>query len=132
MALTSGTKPTSYSSELTGLAKEIYDSKKGVSIPTEDAIVSTVGGETFTESDSDRQNRILKAKLDAWCAADGIVKNLKADAEINTPLIPPNPPIILETYAAGVGTNGGSLVAAPYPVSGAINLPPATYIGKIN
>lgn len=128
MALTAGTKPTSYSSVLTGLSKEIYDSRKGISIPSESPITTTIGDETFTESDSDKQKRIFNAKLDSWCIAEGIIKNLKSDGEVKTQLTS----TLIETFAGGVGTNGGSLVAAQYPVVGTINLPISTIIAKIN
>ena len=84
--LKSGTKPTSYSSTLTGMAKSIYDSKiANGSIPPESLITFVIGGVTYTEAVSKNHDRILNAKLECWVTADSLISNITANAIVTTP-----------------------------------------------
>lgn len=127
MALSSGTKPTSYSSTLTGLAKTIYDTQLANGVVQQEAqITSTIGDTTFTEDSTVNHNRVFKAKLNAWCIADSVIHDMQTNAEIKTSAI-----TTVETYAAGVGTNTGALNASSYPVSGSVKLGASQTLGKI-
>lgn len=127
MALSSGAKPTVYSSTLTGLSKTIYDTQlfNGI-IQQEAQIQTTIGSTTFTEDLTINRARVLKAKLNAWVIADSVIHDMTTDAEIKT-----NTLTTVETYVSGTGTNTGNLVAAPYPVSGSIKLGALQTLGKI-
>ena len=84
MALSAGTKPTTASSVLTDLALTVYNNKLSEGIyQTESAIEVIVGSDTFTEQESDRANRVLKAKLDAWSIAYSMVDYITSNAEVN-------------------------------------------------
>lgn len=127
MALSSGAKPTVYSSALTGLAKTIYDTQLANGIVQQEApIQTTIGSTTFTEETEINHSRVLKAKLTAWTIADSVIHDMTTDAEIKT-----NTLTTVETYVGGTGTNTGNLVAAPYPVSGSIKLGALQTLGKI-
>ena len=116
MALTAGSKPTSYSSTLTGLALRLYNDRISNSVAlSESAQSTTIGDDTFTEAESLRQNRVYKEKLKAYSDAKSIIDELQANAEIKNSTL-----LTIETYAAGAGTNGGSLVASSYPVVGSV------------
>lgn len=83
--LQAGSKPTSHSSVLTGLAKVIYDANiaEGI-IPPEAKITTTIGDDTFEEKTSVNQARVYKSKLNAWVIANSIISDFKANAEINS------------------------------------------------
>lgn len=127
MALSAGTKPTVYTSTLTGLSKTIYDQwiSEGI-INNSNQITSTIGEETFTEKLEIRNSRVLKDKLKAWSTASALITELTTNAEIKT-----NSNITVETFASGTGANGGALNATSYPVTGSIKLPNVTTIAKI-
>lgn len=117
MALSAGSKPSSYSSSLSGLSQTIYNNRlsNGVILP-EAAVTQTIESTTYTEDETLRRNRILSAKLDAYVTALSVITELQTNAEIKTLV----GGVVVETYAGGVGTNGGALNATPYPVSGTV------------
>lgn len=82
--LNAGTKPTSWTSTLSGLSKEIYDQRiaEGI-IPSESKLSTTVGDQTYSESDSERSNRVFKAKKDAWVVANATITEIVSNAEVN-------------------------------------------------
>lgn len=127
MALSAGTKPTTYTSTLTGLAKTIYNQwiADGI-VQSSNQITKSIGDTAFTEKTSVRDVRVLNDKLQAWSTAKALITELTANAEIKT-----NTDVTVETYAAGVGTNGGALNATSYPVTGSVKLPSTTAIAKI-
>jgi len=127
MALSAGTKPTVYTSSLTGLSKTIYDQwvADGI-IKNSNQIQATIGEETFTEKSDIRNSRVLSDKLKAWSTATALIAELTSNAEIKT-----NTGVTVETFAGGTGNNGGALNATSYPVTGSIKLPNVTTIAKI-
>ena len=83
--LIAGIKPITYSSVLTGLSKSIYDDRvsNGI-ISSESNITTTIGSNTFTESDTKKNDRVLKAKLDAWSIASSTITYLIANTVVTT------------------------------------------------
>lgn len=127
MALSAGTKPTTYTSTLTGLAKTIYDQWIADDIiKSSSQITASINGTTFTEKTSVRDVRVLNDKLQAWSTAKALITEFTTNAEIKT-----NTGVTVETYTAGAGTNGGALNATSYPVTGSVKLPSTTAIAKI-
>jgi hypothetical protein len=84
MALLLGTKPTTYASILTGLPSRIYDNwlADGV-IGPETPISQVIDGETYTEPTSQKDNRVLKAKLKAFGEAKAVIDEITLGAEVN-------------------------------------------------
>lgn len=80
MAMTAGSKPTGASSSLSGLANAVYQAKlsEGIYKP-ESAIV--VGDQTETETN--RANRVFKAKLSSWIDANSLITYMTANAEVS-------------------------------------------------
>lgn len=127
MALSSGAKPTAYNSILTGLAKTIYDTQLTNGVVQQEAqIQATIDSTIFTEDSDINHERVLKAKLNAWTIADSVIHDMQTTAEIKTSEI-----VTVETYVAGTGTNSGTLVAAPYPVSGSVKIGASQNLAKI-
>ncbi len=133
MALSAGTKPSAYTSTLTGLSKSIYDQwLADTVIKSSSQITESIGDTTFTESTTARNSRVLKDKVRAWSTAKAFIDNLTVDAEIKTPVAG----FVFETYTTGVGVNlvgtvPSALTSTTYPVTGTINAPNNTTIARI-
>lgn len=107
MALNAGTKPTSWDSTLSGLSLAIYNSRisEGI-IPSESKLSTTVGDQTYSETDAEREGRVLKAKLDAWVVASSTITEITTNGEVND-----ISSIIQASTSVAVAPNDGGLVA---------------------
>jgi len=79
-----GTKPTTYSSTLTGLPLRIYTEwlADGLAGP-ETQIETTVGDNTYTEPLAQKNSRVLKDKLKTYGVAKAIIDEFVANAQVN-------------------------------------------------
>jgi hypothetical protein len=116
-----GTKPIVHSSVLTGLSVILYNNYITNEVfSSETAIQVVVGSDTFTESETERQKRVLKNKLMAYSQAQSIISDLKTNA-----LIQINGAQVVTTYVGGVGTSGDALTAPGYVCVGTVMTPSA-------
>ena len=117
--INAGIQPINYSSTLTGLSQKIYNNMiNSGAIKPESTITQTVGDTTFTERESDRQTRVFQSKCMAWSSAQGVVDEMKTNAQISI-----GGGQTVSNYVAGVGTSGDSLIATTYPVVGSVKTP---------
>jgi hypothetical protein len=119
MAMTAGTQPTGYSSTLTGLSLDLYNARKsnGIYSSTDTGpITTTIDGTSYSEPTSQWQNRVYLAKLSSWVDANSLISYMTTNADISGVTVSGT----VETYTAGVGLNGSSLVAGAYPAVGTV------------
>lgn len=92
MALLIGTKPVVWNDSLTGLSQRIYDQNvsDGLYLGSSQ-FTQVVNGDTYTETESDRNSRVLSNKLEAYSIAKSIIDEITTNADVST------------TVAAGIG-----------------------------
>lgn len=109
MAMSSGTKPSAYSSVLTGLSKELYDKKLAEGIYLPEARQSyVVGDDTYLENETYWHERVFKAKLSSWCDADAAIAHIVSNMEVKGVQVN-------LSGGSGAGSCAGSFVHAPGP-----------------
>jgi len=82
--LDAGLKPTTDTSPLSGLSQELYDNRIAENIiPPESAIITEVDGTDYPEPEDQRQDRVFKAKIQAWVDASSLVNHIVTNGEIN-------------------------------------------------
>lgn len=94
-----------------GMAKDIYDVIKTEIIDNLD----------YRVNKDTKDKIILQNKKLAYCIAKGVINHIKSNMEIKgvkTSL--DNGIRSVETYVAGVGSNGGSLATGTGPVAGSV------------